>query len=177
MKKHELLRDLTDCFRQYGYEGVTLSLISKKTGLGKASLYHHFPNGKEEMAISIVEDIMLKIKNMQKKIEDRELNPKDSLKEFLNFLSEFYDNGKKTCIIDILSLESTPKKIIHNVQIVLETLLKYFEFLFKKMGNNQQKSREKSKEALILIQGALVLTRSFYDESAFIYAIEKIKSL
>ena len=176
MKKHELLTDLTDCFRQYGYEGVTLSLISKKTGLGKASLYHHFPNGKEEMAIDIVEDIMLKIKNTQKEIEDRELNPKDSLKEFLNFLSEFYDNGKKTCIIDVLSLESTPKKIIHNVQIVLKTLLEYFEFLFKRLGYNPKKSHEKSKETLILIQGALVLTRSFNDESAFIYAIEKIKS-
>src|SRR3954454_5676749 len=48
--KLELIAILDDVFRRRGYEGATLSELSRACNLGKASLYHHFPGGKEEMA-------------------------------------------------------------------------------------------------------------------------------
>ncbi|TGQ06111.1 helix-turn-helix domain-containing protein, partial [Mesorhizobium sp. M00.F.Ca.ET.217.01.1.1] len=39
-----------EVFREHGYEGASLALIGAATGLGKGSLYHFFPGGKEEMA-------------------------------------------------------------------------------------------------------------------------------
>ncbi len=48
--KLELITILDDVFRRRGYEGATLSVLSRACGLGKASLYHHFPGGKDEMA-------------------------------------------------------------------------------------------------------------------------------
>lgn len=53
MKNAQLLK----VFQQYGYEGATLARLSKATGLGKASLYHYFPKGKEEMALSVLDYI------------------------------------------------------------------------------------------------------------------------
>ena len=41
-----------DLFREKGFDGASLSDISESTGLGKSSLYHHFPNGKEEIALA-----------------------------------------------------------------------------------------------------------------------------
>lgn len=38
-------------FQQRGYHGVGLSEILKITGLPKGSLYHHFPNGKSDLAL------------------------------------------------------------------------------------------------------------------------------
>ncbi|MCH8014302.1 MAG: helix-turn-helix transcriptional regulator, partial [Candidatus Dadabacteria bacterium] len=49
-----LIRKLTQVFRDYGYEGASLTNLSKATGLKKASLYHRFPGGKEEMAIEVL---------------------------------------------------------------------------------------------------------------------------
>ncbi|MEM8810542.1 MAG: TetR/AcrR family transcriptional regulator, partial [Cyanobacteria bacterium P01_G01_bin.38] len=43
MTKDAAIAKLTPVFRRYGYEGASLSMLSKATGLGKASLYHHFP--------------------------------------------------------------------------------------------------------------------------------------
>lgn len=54
MSKEEVIAQLTKVFRQYGYEGATLARLSEATGLGKASLYHHFPKGKEEMAAVVL---------------------------------------------------------------------------------------------------------------------------
>jgi AcrR family transcriptional regulator len=48
--KLELIAILDDVFRRRGYEGATLSELSRACSLGKASLYHHFPGGKDEMA-------------------------------------------------------------------------------------------------------------------------------
>ena len=55
VNEDELLDRLTCVFRTHGFEGASLSLISKATGLQRASLYHRFPGGKEEMANAVLE--------------------------------------------------------------------------------------------------------------------------
>jgi AcrR family transcriptional regulator len=49
-----LLEKVAEVFRLHGYEGASIRLLSKATGLERASLYHRFPGGKEEMACVIV---------------------------------------------------------------------------------------------------------------------------
>jgi AcrR family transcriptional regulator len=53
----EAVSRLAEVFRERGFDGASLSAISQATGLGKGSLYHHFPDGKEEMALAVLEDI------------------------------------------------------------------------------------------------------------------------
>ena len=48
--REDALDRITAVFRKWGYEGATLRMISEATGLGRASLYHHFPGGKDDMA-------------------------------------------------------------------------------------------------------------------------------
>ncbi len=38
-------------FQEKGYDGVGIAEILKATGLPKGSLYHHFPNGKSDLAL------------------------------------------------------------------------------------------------------------------------------
>ena len=54
-ERGDVLPALTEVFRTHGYEGASLALISRHTGLGKGSLYHFFPGGKEEMAAEVHE--------------------------------------------------------------------------------------------------------------------------
>ena len=48
---------LGEVFRAHGYEGATLALITQATGLGKGSLYHFFPGGKQQMAAEVLDEI------------------------------------------------------------------------------------------------------------------------
>ena len=50
-----LFEKISDAFRADGYEGASLSRLSEATGLKKASLYHRFPGGKEQMASEILD--------------------------------------------------------------------------------------------------------------------------
>jgi len=58
----------TKLFQQKGYKGVGLNEILKTCNISKGSLYHHFPNGKEELLIaclqSLNEEIMKDIVEM-----------------------------------------------------------------------------------------------------------------
>ena len=52
--KAEVLDRLLDTFRGDGYDGASLAQLSAVTGLGKSSLYHHFPGGKSDMALQVL---------------------------------------------------------------------------------------------------------------------------
>jgi len=53
----DILKGLTKVFRSKGYEGANLSELAQATNLKKASLYHRFPGGKQEMAVTVLTHI------------------------------------------------------------------------------------------------------------------------
>src|SRR5690348_16932169 len=46
-ERSDVIPQLGELFRKHGFVGTSLSLITAHTGLGKGSLYHFFPGGKE----------------------------------------------------------------------------------------------------------------------------------
>jgi len=53
--KEQIADRLFTVFRDRGFEGASIADLSRATGLGKSSLYHHFPAGKEQMAEAVLE--------------------------------------------------------------------------------------------------------------------------
>jgi TetR/AcrR family transcriptional regulator, lmrAB and yxaGH operons repressor len=52
--KELLIETASRLFRMRGYDGVGLSDILKESGIPKGSMYHHFPGGKEELAVAAI---------------------------------------------------------------------------------------------------------------------------
>ncbi|MFE0504383.1 TetR/AcrR family transcriptional regulator [Peribacillus butanolivorans] len=50
--KSLIIDNATILFQQKGYKGVGLNEILRVCNVTKGSLYHHFPNGKEELLIA-----------------------------------------------------------------------------------------------------------------------------
>lgn len=50
--KERLVRTACDLFRKRGYSGVGVAEILSEANAPKGSLYHHFPNGKSDLAIA-----------------------------------------------------------------------------------------------------------------------------
>lgn len=55
--KSLIIDNATILFQQKGYKGVGLSEILKVCNVTKGSLYHHFPNGKEELLIACLHSL------------------------------------------------------------------------------------------------------------------------
>ncbi len=50
--REKLLRTSAILFRQKGYHGVGVSEILSASGVPRGSLYHHFPDGKQDLALA-----------------------------------------------------------------------------------------------------------------------------
>ncbi|MDZ5605542.1 TetR family transcriptional regulator [Bacillus pseudomycoides] len=58
METKSLIIDITTkLFQQKGYKGVGLNEILRACNITKGALYHHFPNGKEELLIACLQSL------------------------------------------------------------------------------------------------------------------------
>jgi len=176
MNKVELVQTIAHEFRHFGYNALTLSQIAKVTGLGKASLYHHFPGGKEDMAIEV-------LKMARKWIEDELIsslenvsNTKEKLKIILEKLNTFYDSGKNYCLLDVMSTGNNSIKISQEIKMISESLVVVFKKIATEAGFSKEKVEIKVHEALCLIQGALILSRAAQDNKIFKRQIKHIEN-
>lgn len=55
--KSQIIFIATNLFQQKGYKGVGVSEILNTCNITKGALYHHFPNGKEELLIACLKNM------------------------------------------------------------------------------------------------------------------------
>jgi len=63
--KERLINRAVDLWQKYGYENVSVNMISKTCGVTKGSFYHHF-SSKEEVIDSYID---IRVKNVLKEID------------------------------------------------------------------------------------------------------------
>ena len=112
----ELLDRLTDVFRVYGYEGASLSKISEATGLQRASLYHRFPGGKEEMAKVVLERAGRWLKDRVLTPLSGPEKPEERIRRMSKELSIFFGGGRHCCLLDSLSFGLEENEIKNHVR-------------------------------------------------------------
>jgi len=169
-----ILLDLLDEFRACGFDGVSLSRISEVTGLGKASLYHHFPGGKGEMAQAVMGLAGGWLEaNVFGPLEDKG-DPSVRLELVLQALDGFYQHGKKSCLLDVMPLGGGPE--LHKaVEGVMRRLLSGFERLALDAGIKKAAAKARAESALIGIQGSLVVSRGLGDNGPFLNQIRSLR--
>ena len=97
-----MLARLMDLFREKGFDGAAVSDISESTGLGKSSLYHHFPNGKEEMALAVLAHLDEQLERALFEPMRSAESPRKKLNRMLDTIDTFYDGGKNACLLERL---------------------------------------------------------------------------
>ena len=54
-RRREILAGARACFARYGYEGATVRLLEKETGLSRGAIFHHFRD-KESLFLAVAAD-------------------------------------------------------------------------------------------------------------------------
>jgi TetR/AcrR family transcriptional repressor of lmrAB and yxaGH operons len=173
----ELIGKIARVFRQYGYEGASMTRLSAATGLEKASLYHRFRGGKDEMVAAAAaagnawfdEHVLEPITQPGK--------PAAQIKLVCQRLREFYEDGKLPCALESLSLPAGSAELRAALGNSLDAWLGAFEKLARNSGSSPSNAHERAEQAIIEIEGALVLTRVKGDSGPFLRAIRKLPEL
>ncbi len=172
MAKDEAIALLGEVFRRYGYEGATLARLSEATGLGRASLYHHFPQGKEGMAAAVMERIygLLQEQMLAPLLGDG--SPESRIKAMCASLTNFYHGGENSCFLEVLSLGEAKDILREPIKRTAKAWLDALSQVLTEVGCNEQTARQRAEDALIQIEGALVLARCLEDTTPFLRTIE-----
>lgn len=173
----ELLNRLTRVFQDFGYEGASLSRISQATGLERASLYHRFPQGKDQMAQAV-------LKHVSKNFAEELLAPLSGsgtitarIRETGCRLQNFYQEGGVSCVLDTLSLRDGSSTLHKAVADAYDFWRNAFAAVAHEAGLSQAASRKRAEEAIMSIHGALVLARATGDRKPFKRTIERLPEL
>lgn len=172
-ERASLLSQLAEVFRAHGYEGATLALISQATGLGKGSLYNFFPGGKEQMATEVLAAIdQWFIDHIYQPLRAAS-DPSKGIAEMFSAVDNYFRSGERVCLVGVVALGASRDVFGEKVKLYFAGWVDALATALRRLGDDKGKARRKAEQAVLEIQGALVLTRAFDDPKVFSRALEE----
>jgi AcrR family transcriptional regulator len=175
MSKPDLLDRLMDLFRAKGFDGASLSDISESTGLGKSSLYHHFPKGKEEMALEVLAAMEGRLEQALFAPMRSAGTPARKLDRMLDTLDHFYEGGKKACLLERLCASVDAGRFRRPLGRAFTSWIEAVEGLGVESGLPRAVARRRAEDLVVRIEGALVVCAGTGDTGVFARAIRDLR--
>ncbi|NKB82075.1 MAG: TetR family transcriptional regulator [Nitrospirales bacterium] len=176
LDRDDVIPQLAEVFREHGFEGTTLTIISKKTGLGKGSLYHFFPGGKEEMAEAVLTHIDQWFQNQIFDPLTNAESPIDGLTEMLNNVATYFESGQRVCIVGMFALGETRDRFRVQIQAFFDDWRNVLVKTLRRAGLSKRCADDLAIEILVAIQGGLVLTRAADNRAVFNRTLVKLNA-
>lgn len=177
----ELMERLAKVFRNYGYDGASMTVLAKETGLQKASLYHRFPGGKEQMAQSVLDfaDNWIAINIIEPlRSENEKLTPDKKIKYLVKQLDKLYDGGNESCLLNMLSHPTVDKgPFSKSIKNGFKAFISTIAGVLEKKGINKEEAKFRATTAMTLLQGGLVLSRGMGSTKPFKDALKNIEKV
>ncbi|SDG21467.1 transcriptional regulator, TetR family [Dyadobacter soli] len=166
--EHDVVIDkLMETFRSSGYDGASMAALAEATQLKKASLYHRFPQGKEQMAHAVLGYVAEWAKSRIENVLFSANAPEERLETALKAIDELYDGGRLDCILRALSHGSSANTFQKEIAAIFQTWLNAFKHLAMDFGHGEEEANKLANELTIKIQGTLILQRSLGQPSMF----------
>ncbi len=174
MPKDTYVPCLLQLFRQYGYDGATLARISKATGLGKASLYHHFPGGKDEMVQAVMEYLERWLAEKVLPSLEGEGTALEKLHRMCDRLSELYEAGQQPCMSATLLLGSARDLFQGRVQARYCAWIGAVAEVLVNAGFDHTTAQQRGEDLVIALQGSLIVAQGLNRPEVFQRALQQL---
>ncbi len=171
-----LLEQLVVVFRERGYEGATLVQLAAATGLGKASLYHHFPGGKAEMAAVLLRKSVAELQQRAfAHLNKMKRSPVERLDAFIDGFSDYVAQGASHCLVAVIAQGSAAD--VHGDLINNQfadwrsSLIRVYE----ELGEKRKRARRSADQLLDELYGALLTAKLLGDPNHFMRCVKRLK--
>lgn len=165
--RQEILESVLELFREFGYDGTSMALISDRTNLGKASLYHHFPRGKEQMREEIVKLVDDWLTPRFALLKDDSAPARDRIKRFVADLDTFFAGGQRGCLLAALAVGNPDGACRTNLRGVLNNWIAAFAHVAESEGAPADQAMSRAEDCVAMIEGALLVSRIMDDRGIF----------
>ncbi|MEM8653386.1 MAG: TetR/AcrR family transcriptional regulator [Pseudomonadota bacterium] len=161
--KDRLIQSAAHLFRRFGYNGVGLSDLLDAAQAPKGSLYHHFPNGKSDLAIAAAtwaSDGMLR--TMAASFGEAE-SFEDGFTTLCHKLAKLFDKSGQSdgCPISGALFDGPDNQAFRQAtDHIFEGWISEAQHYAVGFGATQEDARQKAEVFFMLIQGGWTLARA-----------------
>jgi len=169
-QREQMLLALYDLFRKKGFDAASLADISAATGLGKSSLYHHFPGGKDDMAAAVAEYALAFMRQRVFAPLADDAPPRRKIARMMATARQMYDGGGAPCLVASLTLSPN---LAPAATAATRTLVKeWIDAIAGALDAPPAEARARAAAAVIAIEGALIVARAAGDLRLFERALK-----
>ncbi|MDB5932072.1 MAG: bacterial regulatory s, tetR family protein [Polaromonas sp.] len=174
-ERKDVIPKLAEVFRNFGFEGASLARLCEGTQLGKGSIYHFFPGGKDEMADAVLADIddWFRAHVFQPLRADE--SGSKGVEAMLTEVNRYFLSGEKVCLVGLFALGNERDRFGGRVQAYFAEWTHALGVALGRGGRDASSARALAVEAVSAIQGALVLARALGQPDVFTSAIERLR--
>jgi len=166
---------LAQVFLDHGYDGASIAALASSAGLSKASLYHHFPGGKAEMATALITHAIENAERQAFKVLRTQAPSGERLNGFLDGFLRYTENGKRPCLLAVFGqaapnpIKEVIKAQINDWQIGLESSL------IGLRGVKPKRATRLAEEMLCGLYGASLLGQLIGDETCVERSVKRLR--
>lgn len=179
--RQEIVRTAALLFRRQGYAATGTNEIVAVSGAPKGSLYHYFPQGKEQIAQAAVEHAGRVVRGTLVRLLDQEPTPGAALRAYSALLagwlrdSEFRDG----CPITTTLLELAPasRQVTDAGRAAFNSWTGVLAQALVASGATDSQARRLATLAIAALEGALVLARVQQDATPILDAATDVAAL
>lgn len=175
-QRSDVIERLANVFRIHGYEGASLAHICAGTQLGKGSIYHFFPGGKEEMAQAVLADIDDWFRDHIVSPLEHDADPLHGINRMFDEVSRYFLSGRKVCLMAVFALGAERDRFHTELSHYFQAWETALRGALMRAGHHEQHARDYAEDTLIVIQGGLVLARAWKQPDAFVRAVHRMKN-
>ena len=173
-ERQDIIPVLGEIFREHGFVGASLSEITRRTGLGKSSLYHFFPDGKTEMAQAVLDDISHWFEiNVYAPLRSKEDVPAN-IKNMFDSIDQYFRSGERICLVGSFALDDTRDTFANDINEYFTAWIRALSKALVRTGIPNKAAKDIAEDTVLAIQGALVLSRSRNDPGVFRRTLKRL---
>jgi len=176
-ERHDAIPALAEVFREHGFEGASLSLISERTGLGKGSLYHFFPGGKDEMAAAVLADVATWFESNVFAPLRNDADPRKGIGHMLTAVETYFQSGMRICLVGAFALGDARDRFAESIHRYFAAWRDALGDALVRAGLERKEAKERAEEIVAAIQGAIVLARALGEPAPFRRAMRRIRAM
>jgi TetR/AcrR family transcriptional repressor of lmrAB and yxaGH operons len=159
-----LLDTAGQLFRAQGFHATGLDEVLKLSGTPKGSLYHYFPDGKDQLAIETLGHVATQMTGRMSTLLASKDDPLQALQSLLDFTAESLAESdfRDGCPIASVTLDVACERnsVREACERGLDAWLEMFAQHFKRAGVSDKRAKNLAILLLAAIEGGLILSRA-----------------
>ncbi len=160
----KLLDTASQLIRAQGFHATGLDEVLRLSGVPKGSLYHHFPGGKDQLAIETLGHVVPQMQERMSTLLGSSEDLTKALRALVDFTAKSFSESdfRNGCPIAGVTIDAACERdsLRHACEQGLNTWLKMFAAHFARAGMTEKRAKTSATLVLAALEGGLILSRA-----------------